>query len=109
MHCYSGNQGLTTANLSADELAALSQKWADWAGAISAEGRLVDKGIRLDMSGRVLKTGGIVTDGPFVEVREILGSFVVIRAASLDDATTVAHGCPILKRGGSVEIRPVFN
>jgi hypothetical protein len=96
-------------NLSTDEMAALSKKWSDWAGAIAAEGCLVDNGIRLDLSGKVLKAGGIITDGPFVEVREILGSFVVIRADSLDDATTVAHGCPVLDRGGSVEIRPIFN
>jgi hypothetical protein len=57
----------------------------------------------------VLRTGGLVTDGPFVEIREILGSFVVVRAESLDDAITLAHGCPVLERGGSVEVRPVFN
>jgi len=96
-------------NLSADEMAALSKKWSDWAGALAAEGRLVDNGVRLDPTGKVLKAGGLVTDGPFVEIREILGSLVVIKADNLDDAITAAHGCPVLDRGGSVEIRPVFN
>ncbi|MBS0031757.1 YciI family protein [Chitinophaga sp. 22321] len=101
--------GFDYSNLSADEMAVLRKKWADWAAVIVAEGRLVNNGIRLDTPGKVLKAGGILTDGPFVEVREILGSFVVILAESLDDATTVAHGCPVLDRGGSVEIRPVLN
>lgn len=101
--------GFDYSNLSAAEMAALSKKWSDWAGAIAKEGRLVDNGVRLDVTGKVLKAGGLVTDGPFVEIREILGSFVVIKADSLDDAITVAHGCPVLDRGGSVEIRPVFN
>jgi hypothetical protein len=96
-------------HLSADELAALSKKWADWASVLAAEGRFVDNGTRLDTAGKVLRSGGLITDGPFVEVREILGSFVVIRALDLDDAITVAHGCPVLERGGSVEVRPVFN
>jgi hypothetical protein len=96
-------------NIEDDEMAALIRKWSDWAGAIAEDGRIADNGIRLDPTGKVLKTGGIITDGPFVEIREILGSFVVIRADSLDDAVTVAHGCPVLERGGSVEIRPVFN
>ena len=96
-------------SLSDSEVEALRKKWADWAGAMAAEGRVVDDGIRLDPSGKVLRTGGLVTDGPFVEIREILGSFVIIKAESLDDAITVAHGCPVLERGGSVEVRPVFN
>ncbi len=95
-------------SLSDEEIAALQKKWADWASAIAAEGRLAN-GLRLDPSGKVLKTGGLVTDGPFVEIREILGSLVVVRAESLDEAITLAHGCPVLDRGGSVEIRPVFN
>ncbi len=96
-------------SLSADEMAVLTQKWADWAASIARDGRLVSDGIRLDASGKVLKAGGLVTDGPFVEIREILGSFVIIDAASMDDAVTLAHGCPVLDRGGSVEIRPIFN
>jgi hypothetical protein len=95
--------------LSEEEIEALRKKWADWAGAMAAEGRIVDGGVRLDGAGKVLRAGGLVTDGPFVEIREILGSFVVVRAESLDDAITLAHGCPVLERGGSVEVRPVFN
>jgi len=56
----------------------------------------------------VLKPGGVVTDGPFVEIREVLGSFIIVKADNLDDATTLAHGCPILDQSGSVEIRPLF-
>lgn len=96
-------------DFSEEELAALQKKWADWASALATEGRLTDNGLRLDPSGKVLKPGGLVTDGPFVEVREILGSFVVVRAESLDHAITLAHGCPVLDRGGSVEVRPLFN
>jgi hypothetical protein len=66
-------------------------------------------GLRLDMSGKVLKPGGVVTDGPFVEIREVLGSFIVVKAENLDDATTLAHGCPVLDQNGSVEIRPLFS
>lgn len=95
-------------SLSADEMKAMSKKWADWGDSIAAEGRIVDHGIRLDTSGKVLKTGGLVTDGPFVEIREMLGGLVVIRANDYDEALTIAHGCPVLDRGGSVEVRAVF-
>lgn len=90
------------------EMQNLYKKWQDWVGNIAAQGKLVQTGIRLADEGKVLKAGGVVTDGPFVEIRERLGSFMVVKAESLDDATTLAHGCPALDSGGSVEIRPVY-
>jgi hypothetical protein len=93
---------------SKEEMQALQKKWHDWAGGIAAQGKLVRNGQRLALEGKVLKAGGVITDGPFVEIREMLGSFLVVKADSLDEATTLAHGCPTLDAGGSVEIRPVY-
>ncbi|HKZ67321.1 MAG TPA: YciI family protein [Chitinophagaceae bacterium] len=95
-------------NVSPQEMQALQKKWHDWAGGISAQGKLSGNGSRLAMEGKVLKAGGVITDGPFVEIREMLGSFIIVKADSLDEATTLAHGCPVLDAGGSVEIRPVW-
>lgn len=89
------------------EMQALAKKWQDWVGGIAAQGKLAGNGPRLALEGKVLKAGGVVTDGPFVEIRERLGSFIVVKADSLDEATTLAHGCPALDANGSVEIRPV--
>ena len=85
----------------------LQKKWMDWVNSIVEQGKLVTHGQRLGAEGKVLKAGGVVTDGPFVEIREILGGFLVIKAESLEEATTLAHGCPVLDAGGSVEIRPL--
>jgi hypothetical protein len=95
-------------NASPKEMEALSKKWKDWVGGIAAQGKLADNGPRLALEGKVLKAGGVVTDGPFVEIREMLGSFIVVKADSLEDATTLAHGCPALDANGSVEIRPIY-
>jgi hypothetical protein len=94
--------------ISPKEMGALSKKWKDWAGGIAAQGKLSSSGPRLANEGKVLKAGGVITDGPFVEIREILGSFIIVKAESLDEATTLAHGCPAIDSGGSVEIRPIF-
>ena len=51
---------------------------------------------------------GLITDGPFVEIRERLGSFIIVSAGSLEEATTLAHGCPALEADGSVEIRQIL-
>ena len=90
------------------EMQAIAKKWQDWAGNIVAQGRLSSSGNRLSMEGKVLKSGGVVTDGPFVETREILGSFIIVKADSLEDAVTLAHGCPALDVNGSVEVRPLY-
>ncbi|EPG75325.1 hypothetical protein LEP1GSC058_1934 [Leptospira fainei serovar Hurstbridge str. BUT 6] len=86
----------------------MSKKWQDWVGGIAAQGKLANNGPRLSTEGKVLKSGGVITDGPFVEIRERLGSFIVVKADTLEDATTLAHGCPALDADGSVEIRPVL-
>ena len=91
-----------------EKMKALVKKWHEWIGGIAAEGKL-SSGIRLSLEGRVLKPGGVITDGPFVEIKEKLGSLIVIKAENLDEATTLAHGCPALDENGSVEIRPLYS
>ena len=85
---------------------AAMKQWDKWLNALEADGKLVNNGIQLGRNGKVLKAGGVITDGPFVEIRERLNGFVVIKAESLDDAITLAHGCPILDINGTVEVRP---
>ena len=92
-----------------EKMKSLQKKWQDWSGGIAAQGKLSSHGLRLSLEGKVLKGGGVITDGPFVEIREILGGFIVVKAESIDEATTLAHGCPILDDGGSVEIRLVYS
>lgn len=48
----------------------------------------------------------VLTDGPFAETKEFLGGFVMLRAASLDEALDAAKSCPGAKYG-SVQVHPV--
>ncbi len=47
----------------------------------------------------------IVTDGPFVETKEVLGGYYLIDAADLDQALAIAKLCPA--PFGGVEVRPI--
>jgi hypothetical protein len=49
----------------------------------------------------------IVTDGPFVEAKELVAGFWIIQAHSKEEALEWAKRCP-LEEGGVVEIRKVF-
>lgn len=91
-----------------EKMQELGKKWNDWLGGVAAQGKVVNAGPRLESTGKVLKKSGVVTDGPFVEVREMLGGFLRIKADSLEEAVTLAHGCPAIDQGGSVEIRPIY-
>ena len=57
-----------------------------------------------DMGGR-LGAGQLVAaqppDGPFVEVKELVGGYMIVSAANIDEAVEVARGCPGLVRPGS--------
>ncbi|WP_129663721.1 YciI family protein [Phytoactinopolyspora endophytica] len=51
--------------------------------------------------------GDMVTDGPFIDAKEVIAGFCVIEAADLDSALEIARGNPALQHGGGVEVRPV--
>jgi hypothetical protein len=63
----------------------------------------------IDMGGQLgagrLVTANPGTDGPFVEVKELVGGYMIVLAASLDEAITVASGCPgLVGHGSGVEV-----
>ncbi len=67
----------------------------------------------IDLGGRLGK-GKLVTakpapDGPLVEVKELVGGYMVVEASNLDEAAEIARLCPGLVQPGSgvevVEIR----
>lgn len=99
--------GANDRSLSEKEIEAIEHRWHDWIGGIAAQGKLSGNGARLTPEGKVLKEGGLITDGPFVEIREILGGLIIVKAENIEEATTLAHGCPAIDLGGSVEIRAV--
>jgi hypothetical protein len=91
---------------SPEEMRAITQKWMDWIAGIAAQDKLADRGNRLERTGRVLKAD-ITTDGPFCELKEMVGGYTLVRTASMDEAETIAKECPVLSLGGSVEIREI--
>ena len=90
-----------------EEGKAMTQKWMDWIGGIAAQNKLTDKGSSLASAGSVVKPGNIVTDGPYIETKELIGGYSVVKVATLAEATEIAKGCPILAVGGSVEVREI--
>jgi len=52
--------------------------------------------------------GGAVTDGPFMETKEVLGGYSVFEADTIDEAADIAKTWPGVDKGWiTVEVRPV--
>lgn len=94
--------------MSPEQIQAMMKPWQDWIGGLAAQNKLVSAGNRLESAGRVIKPNKVVTNGPFVEIKEALGGYTIIRANSLDEATELSKDCPILHVGGSVEVRCII-
>jgi hypothetical protein len=92
------------------ELAQQSMEaWFDWVRELEEKGHLKDRGQPLEPAGKVVRGGQrVVTDGPYVEVKDLVAGFMVIEARDLEQAVKLSAGCPMLEGDGSVEVRPVM-
>ncbi len=61
------------------------------------------KGVRIKVSGGKR----IVTDGPFIETKEVIAGFWIIQVKSKEEAVEWAERCP-LPECGVIEIRQIF-
>jgi len=90
------------------EMDAMTKRWMDWIGSIAAQNKLTDRGNRLDTtSGKVVRNPHVVTNGPYVEIKESIGGYSIVKAESYEAAVELAKDCPILTVGGNVEVREI--
>jgi hypothetical protein len=77
--------------------------WNAWKEKFKAN--ILDMGSKLKASGKVVTTLG-VTDGPFVEAKEIVGGYMIITAESYEEALEVVREGPgMIRPGARIEIR----
>ncbi len=93
---------------SPDQMQAIMKQWQDWIGGIAAQNKLANPGNPLGSSGKTLKPNNVVTDGPYVELKEMITGYIIVKTDTIDEAVTLAKGCPILQVGGNVEVRDVI-
>lgn len=58
---------------------------------------------------RVKGEGDVVTDGPFVEAKELVGGYIVFKARDMEHALSLTDGYPDFDLGGEVEVREIWN
>ena len=91
------------------EMQQTMQKWVTWLKGLGETGHIKDQGQPLEHTGKLVKgKQKTVTDGPFAEVKDIVGGYTLIEARDLDQAVELSKGCPIFEYEGAVEVRPVM-
>lgn len=80
----------------------------DWIGTIAAKNKFIGgNGLPFEDS-KVVWSNNVVTDGPFGDIKETIGGYIVVKADSVAEAVEFAKGCPILQgEGNSVEVRKI--
>jgi hypothetical protein len=86
----------------------LSKRWNDWIDELTLKDKWVAAGQQLSPKGKVVRSKDVITDGPYTETKEILMSFCIIKADSLEEAAELSKSCPILIMGGNVEVRELM-
>lgn len=95
---------------SPEQMQEVLSDWMNWIGSIAAQNKLVDRGNRLSVANsKTIKPNNVVTDGPYMEIKEFINGYTIVKSANIDEAVDLAKGCPILKIGGNVEIRAIVS
>jgi hypothetical protein len=83
----------------------------DWIDTIAAQGKFVEgNGLPFEDAHVVMATKDekVVTNGPFGDIKETLGGYIIVKADSVEEAVEFAKGSPVLQgEGNSVEVRKI--
>jgi hypothetical protein len=93
-------------HLSPDEIQRITGEYVAWTQQLAMAGKLVHANKLRDEGGRHIRKS-TVTDGPYVEGKEVVAGYYVIEAPDYDAAVALGRGCPHTKYGGWIEVREI--
>jgi hypothetical protein len=83
----------------------------DWIGGIAAQNKFVlGNGLPFENAKVVMTKNSkpVVTNGPFGDIKETIGGYIIVKADSVEEAVEFAKGSPVLQgEGNSVEVRRI--
>jgi hypothetical protein len=67
-------------------------------------------GDALRISGSYVSKTQVLSDGPFIEAKEGISGIVIMQAADIQDAITLAQRCSFVQSGDmAIEVRPLMD
>lgn len=100
-------EGMPTSEPSPEQMQKIMAEWTEWIGEGAKSGVLAQVGDSLGYEGCVYRSGGVRTDGPFMENKEVCGGYSVAQGESIEAIEDYVKRCPSCTSGGSVEVRPL--
>lgn len=95
-------------DLSSNDIQRIMDRTMAWFERLNSEGK-VKAAQPLFEEGRIVsgKKGQNVSDGPFVESKEAIAGYLLLKVDTLDEAVAIAQQWPMLECGSTAEVRPV--
>lgn len=95
-------------DLSLEEMQKVMDRTLAWFERLREDGKL-KAAQPLFNEGKMIsgKTKRVVTDGPFAESKEAVGGYLIVDAATMEEAVEIARGWPLLDCGSTLEVRPL--
>jgi hypothetical protein len=95
------------ASMSPEDMQTELAKWGAWIGGIAAQGKFISSDA-LDTNGKTVRgSKKVITDGPFIEGKELVSGYLILQAENIDEAVELSYGCPIYDMEGTVEVRRI--
>jgi len=93
--------------LSPEQLQDKMTRWFAWNDKMDAQGILRGGAALTPVGKRVSGPERVVSDGPFVESKELVGGYYTVAADSYEEVVKIAGDYPDYDLGGTVEIREI--
>lgn len=103
------HEDLRRANaLSPEQQQAEIQVMVNWVEDLTRSGNFI-QGDPLEGGMRMATRDSILSDGPFIEAKEGITGYTLIKANNIDQAAELAMQCPLVQNGHiKIEVRPVL-
>ena len=99
-------------DLPREKMLEMTKRYMSWAESLGAKGKLAG-GEKLTAGGvRLVKVKDgkpVVSDGPYAELKDVVGGYFVIEAKDQAEAEAIAKDCPHMAIAAAnwIEIRPI--
>ena len=96
------------AQLSPEQMQEKMGKWNAWVEDLKNQDLYVNGKPLLPNAKRISGNDQLVTDGPFVETKELIGGYFLIKANDMEHALSLTKDFPDYDLGGQVEVRQIM-
>lgn len=89
-----------------EEIAEMESQWCQYFGMLGEKQKLVSSE-QLGFESKTISSSGEVKDDFVMTDGQALSGYVIVQASSIDEAVELGQSSPILKAGGTVEVRDI--